>query len=195
MSDALLNIMMSKEELGEFEDVMRKVRHIERYRFIRRFCIGKVIDIGCGVGYGSYMIAQNPEVSQVIGVEPNNASWMYAREEFKDPKITYYNQSYEAREGFDADVAVIVEVLEHVPEPEAIIKDCAAVGVRRIIATVPSYRTKHFNPHHLHDFTAAKFNALFVKYGYEELFMNHFRDEVFLGVFQLPENPEDGKKD
>jgi 2-polyprenyl-3-methyl-5-hydroxy-6-metoxy-1,4-benzoquinol methylase len=202
MSEAKLNIQLNKEKLQEIEDQLRLQRHVERYRFIRRFCHGRVADIGCGVGYGSYLISQNPDVVEVNGVEPVEESYNFARKEWVEDNLSFFNATYDQMEfskNYVLDVATIIEVLEHIEQPEELIQWCFCKKVKTIIATVPAYKTTHFNKHHTKDFSEEDFKFLMEDNGYatrawESKEYPHpyahrfhgiqlFNNEVFLGVF------------
>lgn len=199
MSNAKLNIDITMEELEQVEHQLRLQRHVARYRYIRRYCYGKVVDIGCGVGYGTYLISQNPDVTDIIGVDPSRDSINKACERFSAPKLKYECGYFHQCNVFRSSVATIIEVLEHIEDPEALLRQCYAAKVDRIIATVPAYKTTHFNMHHCHDFKISDFISLFRKSGYRlrdhtchkypwpyEIMDNPmvFGNEVFLGIFQ-----------
>lgn len=200
---ALLNVKISKEQLAAIENDLRLQRHVERYRYIRRYCYGSVIDIGCGVGYGSYLISQNPDVTHVTGIDKNAQSIYLANAEYSGPKTNFLIGEFTKTIGKSAniDVATIIEVLEHVKNPQALIQDCYDLQIDRIIATVPAYKTTHFNKHHSRDFTMPQFLALLHDGGYSTRHkgVDHsypypndamsanpqiFGNEVFLGIFQ-----------
>lgn len=205
MSDAKLNIDIGRGDLKMHETNMRFQRHIERYRHIRKWCHGRVVDIGCGVGYGSYLISQNPDVDEVFGIEPVKTSYNTAIVEYFDQKIVFFNEKF-GKTIFKANVAVLIEVLEHIKNPGSIIQTCKNFGIDRIIATVPSYKTTHFNPHHINDFTEEDFRYLMSQNGYavrnftdrsypypydaNSHGIRIFNEEVFLGVFQLENENE-----
>lgn len=205
---AKLNIKLSKKRLEEIEEEQRYVRHINRYRYIRRFCHGVVVDIGCGVGYGSHLISQNPDVARVIGVEPCKESCEFAFLEYFNHKIEFVNKKFSAELPIKPDCATIIEVLEHVADPVAIISDCYKLDVKRIIATVPAYKTTHFNEHHVKDFSQSDFMSVMAEGGYRpydlsdrntyphpyEMMLGYgmggvFQDEVYLGIFTKQRSP------
>ena len=57
-------IYLNRETVDSLEDQILISRHLERYALVRQFLYGKVLDIACGVGYGSYLLAKNPDVKQ-----------------------------------------------------------------------------------------------------------------------------------
>jgi SAM-dependent methyltransferase len=65
------------------------VAHLALYDFAGRFAAGRrVLDLGCGTGYGSaHLLAAG--ASAVVGVDPDRASLTYARRRFTDPRLRF----------------------------------------------------------------------------------------------------------
>ena len=47
-------IYLDRSKLEEFEIDILNRRHIERYAMVRQWLWGKVLDVSCGCGYGTY---------------------------------------------------------------------------------------------------------------------------------------------
>ena len=149
--------------LDEFHEVERSVHlaeHLKRYGAVRRFCYGKVLDFACGCGYGSYMLALNPDVESVTGVDVSEEAVEWARTHFAHQKATY-----EVADGTKVagafDTLVCLETLEHIKD-RAVVPDIAKrTGVSNIIVSFPDKKTTHYNPHHLHDFMLQEVIDLF----------------------------------
>ena len=62
-------IYMSRNKLQEIETDILNRRHVERYAMVRQWCKGSVLDISCGVGYGTFLISKNPDVTKICGVD------------------------------------------------------------------------------------------------------------------------------
>jgi ubiquinone/menaquinone biosynthesis C-methylase UbiE len=85
-----------------------------------------VLEIGCGTGAVSRIVAQRPSVAHVTGIDPSPVFIARARELSKDMQ----NISFEEGDGralpFDAatfDVAVVHQALSHVPQPEQLVAE------------------------------------------------------------------------
>ena len=67
------------------------LEHIARYYFAIPYARGRVLDIACGVGYGSHMIAKSckKDVNHVVGVDVDEDSIKYAERTYNHPRITY----------------------------------------------------------------------------------------------------------
>lgn len=139
--------------------------HLERYRFATHYAqSGRLLDIACGVGYGSRLIAETcPRVTEVVGVDISAEAIAYAQARYGSPRITFLNQDamqFQAPEPFDTIVSL--ETIEHLPDPEAfvkqVLKSLKASGL--LIASVPVTPSVDVNPHHLHDFTQTSFEQM-----------------------------------
>ena len=96
--------------------------HVERYLWARRRIEGiglpglRVIDAGCGTGYGAHILAQSPAVATVDAFDCSAAAIDYACEHWPDVKILW-SAGQEFRPVADRyDVAVCLEAIEHVAD-------------------------------------------------------------------------------
>lgn len=143
--------------------------HMQRYDFAAAHLSGpRVLDMACGCGYGSARLAElHPEL-EVTGVDIDPAAIAYAQANYQLPNLRYVCADAER---FSSEVKfnsiVSLETIEHLPRPRALIANCVALLAPggRIIASVPTTPTLDGNPHHLHDFTARSFRALFSPHG------------------------------
>ncbi len=72
-------IYLSFDDFGKSEKGMLQQEHLRRYGSIRRFCYGKVLDFACGCGYGTFLIAGNPDVIGVVGVDRDKEAIDWAK--------------------------------------------------------------------------------------------------------------------
>jgi SAM-dependent methyltransferase len=134
--------------------------HLERYRWASRFVQSKrVLDLACGVGYGTSLLA-GAGASAVVGVDLNADAVSYARQRYAADNVTFVCSAGEAfsdAEGFD--VIVSLETLEHVPEPAKLLSRFAQLTRKggRLIASAPTTLSSDVNVYHLHDFTEETF--------------------------------------
>lgn len=147
--------------------------HLERYVFASGFLKGgRVLDCACGVGYGSYLLAESGKCESVTGVDIDADSIKYAKERYSHPKIEFINAnalSFSDERKFDTIVSL--ETIEHIPDPAnfvAHLKSMLKPG-GCLIGSVPVTPSVDVNPHHVTDFTRASFRNMFKDMGFEEL--------------------------
>ncbi len=136
--------------------------HLARYQFAAQFARGKVLDIACGVGYGSAVLAEVAKVGHVTGVDLSEEALDVARQRYARPNITFVQGDCMTYRGDPVETIVSLETVEHLPEPEKFIRRIAEqlLSQGTLIASVPVTPSMDFNPYHLHDFTPRRFEAL-----------------------------------
>lgn len=100
------------------------VYHLRRYEFVRQFAGGKrVLDAGCGIGYGSEMLASVAE--SMVAVDYCADAVLYARQHHGRPNLRYMAADVTALCFPDSsfDVVVSLEVFEHIPDGEAYLRE------------------------------------------------------------------------
>ncbi len=140
--------------------------HLERYRFAARHARpGRLLDIACGVGYGTRLLADEArEVSEAVGVDLSEEVISYARDRYAGSRVEFRSAdafSFQDPDGFDTIVSL--ETIEHVRDPELLVGNLVRLlrpgGI--LIASVPTTPSVDVNPHHLHDFSERSFRRLF----------------------------------
>jgi SAM-dependent methyltransferase len=141
--------------------------HIARYAFARRYAQAKrVLDAGCGTGYGSAELAQ--AANEVIGVDVAADAIKYAKANYPLPGLRFIESSCTAvpfpPESFD--VVVGFEVIEHLTDYRAFIDEAARVLAPTGLFIVSSPNKRYYaetraatgpNPYHEHEFEAGEF--------------------------------------
>lgn len=142
--------------------------HLERYRFAARWAQdARVLDIACGVGYGSeaFMTAG---ARAVIGVDRDPRAVAYARRRYGGEAVTFRVSDAEVFSDDEPfDLVVSLETVEHVPDPVRFLRTLADL-VRpggHLVASVPTSPSTDINPYHLHDFTERSFRELIAETG------------------------------
>ena len=60
------------------------LEHLERYKFALQYIKHKVVvDLGCGVGYGAWLLAQS-EPDRVIALDKSKEAIIYAKKYYPD---------------------------------------------------------------------------------------------------------------
>lgn len=113
--------------------------HLQRYAFAARHCAaGHGLDFGCGVGFGTEILARSGAAS-VTGVDIDAGIIAQARRREHPANATFCTSLDEAAagrpEGFD--FAVMFEVIEHLRDPRAVLAGLAdrlKPGARLIVS-------------------------------------------------------------
>ena len=105
------------------------IEHWHRYHFASRWSAGRrVLDIACGEGYGSALLARN--AAHVTGVDLSAAAVEHARQAYGALGNTDFREGSCARIPLpDASIELVVsfETLEHMDDHEAFIEEIARV--------------------------------------------------------------------
>jgi 2-polyprenyl-3-methyl-5-hydroxy-6-metoxy-1,4-benzoquinol methylase len=151
--------------------------HLERYEFASKHLHGtSVLDIACGCGYGTaLMAAQHPD-KQFLGVDIDPEAVEYAQQQYQADNLQYMcgdgSSFIKIRESDDEqqqfDTIISLETIEHVANPQQMVTHLLTQLAENgaMIASVPTTPTVDGNPHHLHDFTVKTFYQLFSPSGF-----------------------------
>ncbi len=180
------------ERLEPFMFDETAIEHLHRYAIAREYVKGKtVLDIACGEGYGSNLLAATAE--KVMGVDIDNDVITNATAKYRHPNLSFHQGPAEQIPFADNhfDVVVSFETLEHATEHEQIFSEIKRVlkpGGLLIISTpdkkyytdLPGYN----NPFHKKELYQHEFTALV-----ERFFANsiYFHQKLMLAsVILLP---------
>jgi SAM-dependent methyltransferase len=147
-------------DIDRCPDCWERRAHIERYVFACRvFRNARVLDFGCGVGFGSEMLVRAGNTVRGLDQSIQAVSLAMSRHnnEFPRTMLDFTMFSSDLRTTIDFDGCVALEVIEHLEDPADFI---ATVPAKHLVASVPVRPTKDSNHHHKHDFTVESFRAL-----------------------------------
>jgi len=145
--------------------------HVVRYAFAAALCRGRrVLDVACGEGYGSYMLAQ-AGATAVVGLDVDAAAIATAESRFAAPGVRYLVGDATNLAGVLAteppfDVVVSFETIEHVAVVELFLDGIRAVlapdGIAIVSAPNEPGPPNHdsANPFHRRTFTFEQFRTL-----------------------------------
>jgi len=147
--------------------------HLERYRFAAQHCRpGRLLDIACGVGYGSRLLGDLRDDLTVLGVDVSGDAVRYASEHYGDSRVSFQQadaMAFQSDQRFDTIVSL--ETIEHLPDPAGFVDNILRLlrpgGM--FVASVPTTPSVDANPHHLHDFTRAKLDRLVAQHRLREV--------------------------
>ncbi len=150
--------------------------HIERYKFASQYVKNKVVlDIACGVGYGSEFLLNTGQATQVYGGDISEDAVNYAKQKYgKYSNISFAIMNAEkiSIENKIIDVVVSFETMEHLPNVdsylESVYQTLKPNGM--FIVSTPNREVTHSetfqvdNPFHFHEFTKEEFDQKLKKY-------------------------------
>ncbi len=145
-----------------------QLEHLHRYLLAARVVKGKaVLDIACGEGYGSAMLALG--AARVTGVDISPDAIAHAQAKYRAGNLEFRQGACEAVPLPDASVDVVVsfETIEHHDQHEAMMREIKRVlkpdGV--LVISSPdkleySDRPQYRNPHHVRELYRHEFSGL-----------------------------------
>jgi SAM-dependent methyltransferase len=139
-------------------------RHLVVYEWIAERCAGlKVVDMACGEGYGTEVLARRARV--VTGVDANPEAFEHARLKYTRPGVRFVRNMIELHSE-PCDAVVFLQTIEHVPDPAGVLrrfKEMAGtvyVSTPNLLTLAPAGADKSGNPWHLREYRVAEFRAL-----------------------------------
>ena len=64
--------------------------HTDRYQFAKHHLVqGSVLDLACGVGYGTALLSEGPRVTRALGVDISTAAVNYAVQRYGGERVLY----------------------------------------------------------------------------------------------------------
>src|SRR6476620_5574744 len=142
-------------------------RHLVVYDWIARRCAGlEVVDMACGEGYGTDVLARR--AARVTGVDANPEAHEHARLKYTRPGVRFARELVETWSE-PCDAVVFLQTIEHVQEPERILRHfrevlrpggVAYVTTPNLLTLAPAGAEKSDNPWHVKEYRAEEFRAL-----------------------------------
>lgn len=157
-------------------DRERLENHLERYDFASEQLppTGNVLDIACGVGYGTDRLCRELEGISATGVDLSDAAIEFARSRYAHPHATFVQHdamTFRPPSGTAVDGIVSLETIEHLPDPGRFVSDMVENltpgGV--FVASAPVTPSVDVNRFHLTDFTVRSFSRMFERLGLEQI--------------------------
>lgn len=142
-------------------------RHLAVYEWIAaRVGGGRVVDMACGEGYGSDLLAGS--AASVVGVDANPEAHEHARLRYTRPNLRFERGLVESF-AEPCDAVVFLQTIEHVRDAGAILEHfrsmlapggVAYVSTPNLLTLAPPGAEKSGNPWHVREYRAEEFRAL-----------------------------------
>jgi SAM-dependent methyltransferase len=161
-ADSLERLVPDRLEAADATGLAALALHVERYEFAaRRLPRGRVLDLACGVGYGTKLLAERTG-NPVLGADLAAEAIHYASRRYGGPGVEFRvadAMRFTDEAGFGAIVSL--ETIEHLPDPHGFLAH--AVSLLRpgglFVASVPTTPSSDVNPHHRSDWSERSFRA------------------------------------
>ncbi|WP_247870380.1 class I SAM-dependent methyltransferase [Ochrobactrum sp. CGA5] len=164
------DLMVLAEERLLHTDMLRETgrrsdAHCIRYHKAAEFIRpgDRVLDVACGLGYGSHILYNNSKAHSVIGIDLSDFSINYAKAHYgHDDHLRFAVGDAQALSEIPSnsiDFIAAFETIEHVPDPHAYLKELKRVlkPSGRLMVCAPNNWVdetgKDPNPFHLHVYT------------------------------------------
>lgn len=144
--------------------------HVARYEWAasRLHKNSKIVDIACGVGYGSNILAKAG--LEVVGMDIDAEAVAYARKHYAHPRARFQVQDGSApAELGKFDVAITFETIEHIEDPRPLLRSLRAAAPT-LLASVPNEDVFPYGngiAYHFRHYTPGEFEALLNETGWD----------------------------
>ena len=142
-------------------------RHLAVYEWVAERAWGRrVVDLACGEGYGSAVLART--AASVVGVDANPAAFEHARLKYTSQRVRFARDMIETWRGA-VDCVVFLQTIEHVQDPDATLDHIrrlvgpggiAFVSTPNVLTLAPKGAKKSGNPLHIKEYRAEEFGEL-----------------------------------
>lgn len=146
---------------------LTKLQSVARYELAANIVEGKdVLDIGCGYGYGSYILSS--KARHVFGIDEDTEAISYATARYQRPNLSFdavgaAEYLREVRSEFD--MVTMFEVIEHVARQQELLEQVSGSlrpGGFLVISTPNRAYTRFFrhNPYHVKELSWFEFKEI-----------------------------------
>ena len=142
-------------------------RHLAVYEWISERCRGlDVVDMACGEGYGTAALARR--AARVTGVDANPEAHEHARLKYSAPGVCFERDLVD-RYAEDCDALVFLQTIEHVQDPDAVLRHLrgmlrdggtAYVSTPNVLTLAPDGAETSGNPWHVREYRHGEFREL-----------------------------------
>ena len=130
--------------------------------------IKSILDVGCGVGVITYLIAKRFFHAQVDGIDISQVGINNAKQRWYLPNLNFYHDITSERLKYKYDVLCCFEVLEHVEDWQELVNKFCACAIKYIVLTFPVGRMRPFEKSvgHLRNFRKGEVETRLLRQGF-----------------------------
>lgn len=142
-------------------------RHLAVYEWIATRVAGqRVLDMACGEGYGSDLLAGS--AAEVVGIDANPEAFEHARLRYRRPNLRFARDLVETFFA-PADCVVFLQTIEHIDDPAPVLEHfrelvgaggVAFVSTPNVLTLAPRGAERSDNPWHVREYRAGELEAL-----------------------------------
>ena len=139
---------------------------------IDRAAIKKVIDVGCGQGSMTAMIAAYLPAASVVGIDLSETGIRAAQQSYSGPNLSYaVDTDSSSLESATCDLTTCFEVLEHVEDWESMLERICGASRRYVILSFPTGRMRPFERvvGHVRNFERGQVEDFMHRNGFDDL--------------------------
>lgn len=146
--------------------------HLTRYLFALQFVKDKIVlDAGCGVGYGSFLLSKYGQAKKVIGIDNSQDAIEYAKDKYKLKNISYLVDDVESLTSLKDktfDTIIGFEIIEHLENQKNFLFQIKRLlkddGVFLVSSPNKATYPQGHNPFHIKEFYPKEFLQFLKKF-------------------------------
>jgi len=174
--------------------------HLHRYLFAARWARGKrVLDVATGSGYGAALLARGAR--SVYAMDIDERAIRFARSAWSASNLAFFkgDATRISLRSESVELAVAMEVLEHLADQEGLVREIARVCSPEGVALIStpnkaaySDARNYSNPFHVHEFYRDEFLSLVGRhFSRVQLLFQHVRAGSFITCDAAEANPHE----
>ncbi len=167
--------------------------HLVRYIFALKFTKPSyvVLDVPCGTGYGSALLAQKSKF--VYGIDNSDIAIKRAKELFKKENTEYiiadmYKMSFLRDKSIN--LIISFEGIEHISNPQQFLLEAKRILKDNGKLVISTPRKPHGSPFHIIEYSLEEYKKLLSK----EFIIEKMFGQIYTDIFDMSKREEDPEK-